>query len=84
MRAFTLGKVTIICESMSARNGFKHVATLLINEYEAGTTKCMYQNRTWEYYQYQSVFHKMLNTSKLTKRQKTLFRKKYDGQRYSR
>ena len=84
MRTFTLGKVIIICESGNTRNGFKHTATLYINEFEICKTKCLYLNKTWEYYRYQSVFHKILNnTNRLTKRQKTLFRKKYDGDRFS-
>ncbi len=80
MRTFTLGKAVIVCESKNTRNGFKHIATLFITGYQHCTTKCTYLNRTWEAYQYQSVFHKILDkTDSLSKRQKTLFRKKYDG-----
>ncbi len=78
MQLFTMGKVTVICEWESTRSGFRHLATLLTNGCERETVKCCYQNRTWEKFQYQSVLRKLINgTEGLTKRQKTLFKKKY-------
>lgn len=74
MTTFTCGKTTIVCESKSTRNGFKHEATLLIGGYEHAKAKCMYLNRTWESYQYHSVIQKVLEkTDRLSKRQKAAF-----------
>ncbi|MEK0337844.1 MAG: hypothetical protein QQN41_10465 [Nitrosopumilus sp.] len=76
---FKLGKAAIECVSGNTRNGFKHTATLRIDGFKICTVTCTYLNRTWEAYEYESVFQKILSkTDALTERQKTLFRKKYD------
>ena len=80
MKLFKLGKTAIECESKSTRNGFRHIATLRIDGYKICTASCIYINRTWECFEYASVLYKILDkTDALTKRQKTLFHKKYDG-----
>lgn len=50
----------IVCQSLNTRNGFKHVATLLRNNYNVDETKICYINRTWERFQYESVIKKLL------------------------
>lgn len=78
MKIFTMGKITIICEFENTRSGFRHIAVLLVNGVERNRAKCCYSNRTWEFFQYESVLQKLIkNTNELTKRQKTTFRKKY-------
>lgn len=78
MRVFTLGKIIVVCEFENTRSGFRHIAVLLINNCERDRAKCCYLNRTWECFQYESVLRKLVaNTNTLTKRQKTLFTKKY-------
>lgn len=78
MTTFTMGKITVVCEFESTRNGFRHIAVLLINGYEHSRAKCCYLNRTWERFQYQSVLQKLIqDTNRLTKRQKTMFLKKH-------
>jgi len=57
-------KIKIVCDSAKTRNGFKHVATLLINGEEVEETKCCYLNRTWERYEFQSVLYKIIEKSK--------------------
>lgn len=59
-------KIEIVCDSMKTRNGFKHVATLLINGTEQEDTKICYLNRTWERYEYQSVILKLIDKSCLS------------------
>lgn len=78
MTTFAMGKITVVCEFESTRSGFRHIAVLLINGCERGRAKCCYLNRTWECFQYESVLRKLItDTNALTKRQKTLFTKKY-------
>ena len=78
MRIFTTGKITVVCEFESTRNGFRHIAVLLINGCERDRAKRCYLNRTWERFQYQSVMQKLIqDTDILTRRQKTLFAKKH-------
>lgn len=78
MRIFTMGKITVVCRWESTRSGFRHLATLLVNGCERATAKCCYLNRTWEYYQFESVLKKIINNATcLTKSQKTRFIKKY-------
>lgn len=62
MRLFQLNAdYAVVCEFVSTRSGFKHVATLLYRGDEVDSTKICYQNRTWEHYQYQSVLQKLIN-----------------------
>lgn len=76
---FKLGKAAIECVSGNTRDGFKHTATLRIDGFKICTATITYLNRTWEAFEYESVLQKMFDrTDALTKRQKTLFRKKYN------
>ncbi|KKM71891.1 hypothetical protein LCGC14_1426100 [marine sediment metagenome] len=78
MTTFTMGKITIVCEGKLRRGGFKHEATLLRNGVQRDFAKCLYVNRTWERFTFNSVLQKLLGkTDAMTKRQKTLFKKKY-------
>lgn len=45
----------IVCTYSNTRNGFKHTATLLINNWSIAETSCHYLNRTWESYTYQTA-----------------------------
>jgi hypothetical protein len=74
MRVFKCGKITIVCRSMSTRNGFKHVAELAGGD----SATCHYLNRTWEAFEFQSVLSKLIEgTRYMTARQKTAFKKKF-------
>jgi hypothetical protein len=53
-------KYEVVCEAQNTRTGFRHVAVLLRNGIEIDRTKCTYQNRTWESFQFQSVLHKII------------------------
>lgn len=62
MQEFKLNdEYTVVCESMSRRGGFKHVATLLKNGSEVDSAKCLYVNRTWERFCYASVLYKLID-----------------------
>ena len=52
---------TAVCQNMSRRGGFKHVATLMRDGQEVGSVKCLYVNRTWESYIYKSVLYKLVD-----------------------
>lgn len=52
---------TVVCEYQKRRGGFKHVAVLLKNGDEIDRTKCLYVNRTWERFTYQSVLCKIID-----------------------
>jgi len=54
-------KVLVVCDAKNTRNGFKHEATLMINDREHATAKICYINRTWESFCYESVLSKILN-----------------------
>ena len=62
MRIFKLDDVySVVCNSESTRNGFRHIAVLHKNGYEIARAKCSYLNRTWESYQFESVLLKLVN-----------------------
>ena len=64
MRIFKITpKIEIVCESQRTRNGFRHLATLMIDGRERDTAKCCYLNRTWERYEFQSVLNKLVDKS---------------------
>lgn len=52
------GTFTVYCESVSTRNGFKHVASVFDNGLVKFETKINYINRTWESFQFESVLNK--------------------------
>lgn len=50
-----------VCDSHNTRNGFNHECELFVNgKYEA-SGKCVYYNRTWEKYDYQSVMYNTIS-----------------------
>ena len=51
-------KNSIYCKCENTRNGFKHVATMNYNGNTYVATS-YYINRTWEYFEYQSVIKKL-------------------------
>jgi len=56
MQLFKLDdKYTVVCETKSTRQGFKHEAVLLRGSYEALKTKVCYLNRTWERFTYETI-----------------------------
>ena len=62
MKIFKLNKdYQVVCDYVSTRSGFKHVATLLRDGIEVSDTKVCYQNRTWEKFQYETVIHKIID-----------------------
>jgi hypothetical protein len=61
MEIFKIGNgIEIVCRSERTRNGFRHLATLLINGVEKENGKCCYINRTWERYEFQSVLYNVV------------------------
>lgn len=54
----------VVCEWKKTRTGFKHEATLFINDQEAETVKICYVNRTWESFEYESVLKKLFDHQK--------------------
>jgi len=68
MKIFKVDKrISIICRAESTRSGFRHLATLMLNNYERRTFKACYINRTWERYQFESVlYHLADKTEDLT------------------
>jgi tRNA A37 N6-isopentenylltransferase MiaA len=81
MKVFRVNKeIEIICDWKKTNYGFKHEARLMVNGMEHQRAKCCYYNRTWESFEYESVIQDLLHkTSVLTKRQKTIFMKKANG-----
>lgn len=56
------GVYSVKCESVSTRNGFKHVARVSDSNFNfVFETKINYLNRTWESFQFQSVLEKAKN-----------------------
>ena len=46
--------------SRNTRTGFAHDTVLFIDDYEHGRASCIYYNRTWECYQYQTVMKRCI------------------------
>jgi hypothetical protein len=62
MKIFELDKkYSIVCNWQSTRNGFKHTASLFKNGLSIYDTKICYLNRTWEYYEYESVCKQVID-----------------------
>ena len=58
---------TFVCISRNTRNGFAHDCTLFYNSglyNRKYTATCIYYNRTWEKYRYQSVMIKAVNIAR--------------------
>lgn len=73
MRIFKISKhIEIVCISESTRSGFRHLATLFLNGIESVKSKCCYQNRTWEKYEFQSVLKAVVNKASLSDTDKKL------------
>jgi hypothetical protein len=73
MRIFNLNKVyNIVCNSEGTRSGFRHIAVLHRNGFEIARAKCVYYNRTWECYQFESVLIKIIEDN-FSGKEKTKF-----------
>jgi hypothetical protein len=49
-------KYSIVCVSEGTKYGFRHLATLYVNNSEGWVkAKCCYYNRTWESFEFQTV-----------------------------
>ncbi len=90
MKTFKINKkLLVVCVAESTRNGFRHLATLIVNGDERETAKCTYINRTWERYQYESVLNALLVKIKkgeygfLDDKEQKLFAKKIKLQEFS-
>ena len=53
--------ITIILDSKGNYYGFKHIATLFLNNTERAKTSIQYYNRTWEVFTYQTILNKIIN-----------------------
>jgi len=75
-------KMSIVCDWIDTRYGFKHEARLFVNGYEAEKAKCCYHNRTWERFEYETVVLKLINqTDRLTEEEKTRFKESFSPRR---
>lgn len=83
MRIFKItDKIELVCVSEKTRNGFRHLATLMINGREEGHAKCCYLNRTWERYEFQSVCQKLVEeTTSLSDEDKQMCKNWLEGDR---
>jgi hypothetical protein len=53
-------KYSLILSDKDTKNGFKHIARVFENGKEIGSVNCVYCNRTWEAYEYQTVILKAI------------------------
>ena len=61
MKIFKLDEqYEVVCNWEKTRNGFRHIAVLHSNGTEVARAKCVYYNRTWESYEYESVLIKII------------------------
>lgn len=66
MKIFKVNEhITVVCQSENTRYGFRHLATLMVDGKEDTKAKACYYNRTWERYEFESVFSDVLHKSKL-------------------
>lgn len=55
-KLFTVNEhITISCRAEKTRNGFRHLASLLIDGWIAEKAKVCYLNRTWERFEFETV-----------------------------
>lgn len=67
MKIFKINeKIEIVCTSESTRSGFRHLAMLFVDGQEHTKGKCVYYNRTWERFAYQSVLFEVVKKAKLS------------------
>lgn len=51
----------IVCRFENSRNGFKHICEMLYSDFSVRfSNKRFYLNRTWEKFQYESVFRELV------------------------
>jgi len=63
-RTFNINsKISIVCETENARNGFRHRATLYLNGSPVDSATAHYINRIWESYEYQSVMQILIEAT---------------------
>lgn len=80
MKTFRINKnLTIVCDTINTRYGFKHEARLMNDGRRIDFAKCCYYNRTWESFEYESVIRDLLRKSNLPKGQQTRFLNKLSG-----
>lgn len=79
IRVFRINdKMEIQAVSEKTRNGFRHIAKLIVNGQEVDKSTVHYLNRTWESYEYQSVIHDLINKSSyISKNEKEELKKKF-------
>ena len=84
MRSFRINeRIEIVCEhAQGVRDGFTHVARLLLNGQEVDSARVHYLNRTWESYEYQTVANKLVErTTALNPAEKQMVKKWLAGDR---
>lgn len=72
-------KWSIVNYSADTAHGFKHVSTLLFNNYEVCNEKCCYLNRTWECYTYQTSMRAVVSKYLKQKRDNIIYYYKQDN-----
>ncbi len=74
MKTFKINdRIEIECEYKKARDGFNHVAVLIVNGNTVDKVRVHYINRTWESYKFQSVMERLIEKTKvLTKDEKDM------------
>ena len=58
MKIFENNNITFYCESKARRGGFKHICNVFIDNIYRFSCQCLYVNRTWEEFDFQSVLRK--------------------------
>jgi len=73
-------KITLVGHRENTRSGFRHRVELLINGQKVDQTTVGYQNRTWEKYEFQTAFKKLVSkTSYLTAKEKVMANRKLEN-----
>jgi len=77
MKTFTINKnLTVECEYYETRYSWGHKAYLLRDGRQIDYKKIVYQNRTWESYEFESILSCLAGSKELTLKEQTLFKKK--------
>ena len=62
-------RVSVACESVGTRYGFRHDARLIVDGGEVDKAKVCYHNRTWESFQFESVLQELLGKTDVVSEQ---------------
>lgn len=73
--------VSVECESVGTRTGFKHVANVIVKGEKVESVKVCYSNRTWERFQFETLLKNLVAKTKVLDSNEIVVIKNYINER---